>query len=128
MSMGPPPPDARPPMDPQTPPMPPSIVSQQAPPSGVGMGGDLQKQTMDMAVQKLLEFKNVVEGLLTAMKAIDPESVSLFIPAIEVGKALESRLKQASERVAAKQPSMAGMPGGQSPNPPPPGGASAMGA
>ena len=81
-------------------------------------------------MQKLLEFKNSVEGLLTAMKAIDPESVALFIPGIEMGKALEARLQQSMQRMTSPQPSMAGMgPGqpGEQQSQPTPQGASAAG-
>jgi hypothetical protein len=102
--------------------MPPSIIAsqgqqaqQQAQPqagAGGGMADSLQKQTLGLAMQKLLEFKNVLEGLLTAMKAIDPESVALFIPALDSGKALEARLQAVMQRAGAQQPSMAGMQGG----------------
>jgi len=116
----------------QTPPVPPSIIAQQgaaqqqaAPPApqgggaGGGMSDSLHKQTMGVAVQKLLEFKNSIESLITVMKAVDPESVALFIPALEVGKAIESRLQQTMQRAANPSPSMAGMMGGAGPQPKP---------
>jgi hypothetical protein len=87
---------------------------------------DLQKKTLDMAVQKLMEYRNAVESLVTVMKAVDPESVALFIPAIEVGKALEGRLQQVMHRAGQRQPSMANIPGGGQP-PQVPGGVSAGG-
>lgn len=115
MSDGPPPPEVRPPAGQDAPPMPPSIIASQGQQAqgqqaqGGGMADSLQKQTLGLAMQKLLEFKNVLEGLLTAMKAIDPESVALFIPALDTGKALESRLQQVMQRAGSQQPSMAGM-------------------
>jgi hypothetical protein len=128
MSDGPPPPEARP-QEQGLPPVPNSIISGQGEQQGKKQESGLQKQTLEMAMQKLLEYKNSVESLVTVMKAVDPESVALFIPAIEVGKALESRLQQVSQRANANQPSMAGMPGGNGPQmQQPPGGQSAMGA
>lgn len=127
---GPPlPPEARPEQDgPQAPPVPPSILAQQgaqggAPPAeapggagnGGGMSDSLQKQTLAMALQKLLEFKNSIESLITTMKAVDPESVALFIPALEVGKAIEGRLQQTMKRASNPSPSMAGQMGGAGP-------------
>jgi hypothetical protein len=107
--------------------MPPSIISGQGEQAKNAQPDSLQKQTLQMAVQKLLEYKNVLESLVTTFKAIDTESVSLVIPAVEVGKALESRLQQVQQRAGAQQPSMAGMPGGAGPEPTPPGGESAAG-
>lgn len=78
---------------------------------------NLQKQTLALALQKLLEFKNSIEGLVSTMKAVDPESVALFIPAIEVGKAIEGRLQQTMQRASNPSPSMAGMAGGAGPQP-----------
>lgn len=127
-SGGPPPPAARPAQQ-DVPPMPPSIIAGQGQQAMQG-SESLQAQTLSMATQKLLEYKNAVESLLTVMKAVDPESVALFMPAIEFGQALESRLMEVNKRAGAKQPSMAGMPGGQSPAQPaspqgPPGGTAA---
>lgn len=142
-SDGPPlPPEARQDAE-QPPPVPPSIIAQQGaqgnsqdgggpPPGGAPQAGGptpggqpqggadmLQKQTLAMGLQKLLEFKNSIESLIVTMKAIDPESVALFIPAIEVGKAIESRLQQTMQRAANPSPSMAGMQGGAGPQPRP---------
>jgi hypothetical protein len=108
--------------------MPSSIISgqgEQAQQEG-GQADDLKKQAVGLAVQKLLEFKNTIEGLLVAFKAVDPEAVALFIPSIEMGKALESRLQAVMQRAGARQPSMANMPGGGQP-PQVPGGVSAGG-
>lgn len=119
MSAGPPPPEARnTPNGAMAPPMPPSIIGAQgaqADQQKKDQSSSLQKQTLDLAVQSLLEYKNSLEKLMTAMKAVAPESVSLFIPAIEVGKALEAQLQKTTQRASADQPSMAGMPGGQGP-------------
>ena len=130
MSAGPPPPGPREPGGENTPPpMPPSIMSGQGQQRRQAdqQSDSLQKQTMGLAMQALLEYKNSLEKLLTAFKAIDPESVALFIPAIETGKALEGRFKQVTEKAGAQQPSMAGQQGGASPEPQPPGGQSAQG-
>jgi hypothetical protein len=97
------------------PPVPPSIIASQGQQASQQQDQSLQQQTMQMATQKLLEYKNVLEGLLTVMKAVDPESVALFMPAIEFGQALEARLAQVNKRAATPQPSMGGMVGGQSP-------------
>jgi len=72
-------------------------------------GGGLQKQAMDMATQKLLEYRNAVEGVMTVLKAVDPESVAIIMPAIEVGKAIEARLQQVQQRATKSQPSLANM-------------------
>jgi hypothetical protein len=97
------------------PPMPPSIIAGQGQQAAQQQDQSLQQQTLQMATQKLLEYKNTLESLLTVMKAVDPESVALFMPAIEFGQALEARLAQVNKRAAAPQPSMGGMVGGQSP-------------
>jgi hypothetical protein len=108
--------------------MPSSIISGQGEQAQQASGQEdsLKKEAIGLAVQKLLEFKNTIEGLLVAFKAVDPEAVALFIPSIEMGKALESRLQAVMQRSGAKQPSMAGMPGGGQP-PQVPGGVSAGG-
>lgn len=111
----------------EAPPMPSSIIAGEGERQAKAETGGLQKQTLDMAMQKLLEYRNSVEGLVTVMKAVDPESVALFIPAVEVGKALESRLQQIVQRSGMQQPSMAGMPGGQQQQQGPQAGASAGG-
>ena len=124
MSAGPPPPDARSESNPAVPAeMPPSIMASTGRRQAAQdtQTDSLKKQTVGLAMQALLEYKNSLEKLLTAMKAIDPESVALFIPAIETGKALESRFQQATQRGMANQPSMAGLPGGASAEPTPAG-------
>ena len=127
-SGGPPPPNVRP-AQADVPPMPPSIIAGQGQQAMQG-SESLQQQTLAMATQKLLEYKNSLEGLLTVVKAVDPESVALFMPAIEFGQAIEARLMAVNKRSAANQPSMAGMQGGQAPAQPespqgPPGGTAA---
>jgi len=128
MAGGPPPPEMRQPDQATPPPMPSSIISGQGEQAAQATGQEdsLKKQAVGLAVQKLLEFKNTIEGLLVAFKAVDPEAVALFIPGIELGKALEARLQAVLQRAGKSQPSMAGLPGGGQP-PQVPGGVSAGG-
>jgi hypothetical protein len=98
--------------------MPSSVISSQGE-QQAGMqqekNNGLQKETMNMALQKLLEYRNTLESLVTVMKAVDPESVALVMPAVKVGEALEARLQQIVQRNQSPQPSMAGMNGSQGP-------------
>lgn len=97
--------------------MPPSIVASQGEQKESGAVGGLEKETLQLAMQKLMEYRNTLQGLVTVMRSVDPESVALIGPAVEVGKALESRLEQVVQRAGSKQPSMAGMQGGQGAQP-----------
>ena len=118
MSGGPPPPDNREDQEQQSAqptPLPPSMMMAQGEQQNqkAQQGQGLQKEVLNLAMTKLLDFKNAAEGLLTAMRSVDPESVALFGPVAEVGKALEDRLQKVVQRAGAQQPSMAGMPGAQ---------------
>jgi hypothetical protein len=107
---------------PETPGMPPSMLSQQgekANKTDQNNMADLSKKTVEMAVTKLMEVKNAMDGLNTALKTIDPTSDALMVPMLAAWQGAASKVKEVLARASAGQPNMAGQqPGGSVPGAP----------
>lgn len=122
-SGGPPPPEARPVGGTgATPPMPPSMISDQgqlAQQQDKNSIDSLSKKTVEMAVQKLMEVKNALDGLNTTMKTIDPSSDALMVPMMAAWQGIANKVKEVIQRAQAQQPNMAGIstPGAQAGSP-----------
>lgn len=112
-STGPPPPENRPVQGAGgIPPMPPSMIAdqgQRARLQGQNQVDALSKKTIEMAVQKLLEVKNALDGLNTAMRSIDPSSDALMMPMVSAWQGVAQKVKEVIQRTSANQPNMAGM-------------------
>jgi len=122
-SAGPPPPDSRPVGgNDSVPAMPPSMIAdqgQRARSQDKNSLDELSKKTVEMAVTKLMEVKNAMDGLNTAMKTIDPSADALMVPMIAAWQGAAQKVKEVIARASAGQPNMAGMgqPGAQAGSP-----------
>lgn len=71
---------------------------------------ELSKKTVEIAVTKLMEVKNAMDGLNTAMRTLDPSSDALIVPMISAWQQVATKVKEVIQRVSAGQPNMAGKP------------------